>query len=190
MQYLTVRKSKNGNLNQLIWDWSVKVRSRNFVVTGPILQEKARELTKEMDFATFKASNGWLQACKKPYSAKSSMLSGEAANVRNADVEKWKLRLPKLRKGYSLDNIFNANETGLFYSTLVSCFISFYSFILLVLPAYCTMVVLIKNKAAFTRALHPASITRRARAGLFTLYELSTALKLKRAGSAGKQFPC
>ena len=91
---------------------------RNFVVTGPILQEKARELTKEMDFTTFKASNGFLQAFKMQYGAKSSMLSGEAADVRDADVEEWKLRLPKLHKGYSLDNIFNADETSLFYCTL------------------------------------------------------------------------
>ena len=41
IQYLTVKKSKNGNLNQLVWDWLVKTRSRNFIVTGPILQEKA-----------------------------------------------------------------------------------------------------------------------------------------------------
>ena len=71
IQYLTVRKSKNGNLNQFVWDWFVKVRSRNFVVTGPILHDKARELAKEMDFTTFKASNGWLQAFKKRYGAKS-----------------------------------------------------------------------------------------------------------------------
>ena len=61
VQYLTVRKSKNGNLNQLVWDWFVKARWQNFIVTGPILQEKARELAKEMDFTTFKASNGRLQ---------------------------------------------------------------------------------------------------------------------------------
>ena len=103
-EWHTVRKSKNSNLNQLVWDWFVKARSRNFVVTGPILQEKARELAKEMDFTTFKALNGWLESFKKRYGAKSSMLSGEAADVRDADVEDWKLRLPKLREGYSLDN--------------------------------------------------------------------------------------
>ena len=93
MQYLAVRKSNNSNLNELIWDWFAKARSWNFVVTGPILQEKARELVKEMDFTTFKASNGWLQSFKKRYGANSSMLSGEAADVRDADVEDWKLRL-------------------------------------------------------------------------------------------------
>ena len=71
-----------------------------------------------MDFTTFKVSNGWVQSFKKWYSAVSSMLSGEAADVHYADVEDWKLRLLKLRKGYYLDNIFNQGEKGLFYQTL------------------------------------------------------------------------
>ena len=83
----------------------------------PILQEKAWELVKAMDYTTFKVLNGWLQAFKKWYGAKSLMLGGEAADVRDADVEDWKLRLPKLCDGYSLDNIFNTDETGLFYRT-------------------------------------------------------------------------
>ena len=70
-----------------------------------------------MDFTIFKALNGWLQSFQKQYSAKSSMLSGEAADVRNAAVEDWKLRSQKLHERYSLDNIFNADETGLFHCT-------------------------------------------------------------------------
>ena len=44
--------------------------------------------------------------------------------------------------------------------------------------------------ATFTRALYPEPIACLVRAGLFTLYEPSTACKLKRAGSAWKRFPC
>ena len=89
---------------------------RNFVVTYPIRQEKTRELAKKTNFTTFKASNSWLQFFQKRYSAKSLTLSGEAADVRNTAVD-WKLLLPKLFKGYSLD-MFNADETRLFYRTL------------------------------------------------------------------------
>ena len=113
LQYLAAKKNKNGDLNQLVWDWFTKARSRNFVITGPILQEKARELANDKGLTTFKASNGWLESFRKRYGAKSSKLSGMAA-----EMEDWKLRLSRLCEGYSLDNIFNADETGLFYRTL------------------------------------------------------------------------
>ena len=49
IEYFTVRKSKNGSLYQLVCDWFGKARSWNFVVTSPILHDKARELMKDMD---------------------------------------------------------------------------------------------------------------------------------------------
>lgn len=90
IQYLT-SKSKNGDLNQLVWDWFTKARSRNMVVTGPLLQEKAKELAKEMGFENFSASNGWLDAFKKRYGAKSLsqaklVTSLTVLNSRNAPI--------------------------------------------------------------------------------------------------------
>ena len=83
----TISRCKNGNLNQLVWDWFIKARSQNFVVTSSILQKKARELAMEMEFSTFKVSNSCLQSFKKRDGAMLSMLSEEMTDVHNADVE-------------------------------------------------------------------------------------------------------
>ena len=58
----TKRMKTNGNeeLDQDVWEWFVAARSKNLPVSGPILQEKAREIAQEKH-TKFKASNGWLE---------------------------------------------------------------------------------------------------------------------------------
>ena len=49
-----------------------------------------------------------------------AVLSGEAAEVREETVTDWSSRLPDICKGYAKEDIFNADETGLFYRTMPS----------------------------------------------------------------------
>ena len=46
------------------------------------------------------------------------VLSGEAADVDPTVVSDWSERLKTICQGYALKDIFNADETGLFYSAL------------------------------------------------------------------------
>ena len=45
-------------------------------------------------------------------------LCGESASVDPITVEEWKKRLPMLLDSYSMDNVYNADETGLFFKLL------------------------------------------------------------------------
>lgn len=47
-----------------------------------------------------------------------SISTGEAASVPTATVEEWKKRLPDVTAGYDLQDIFNADETGVYYRSL------------------------------------------------------------------------
>ena len=47
-----------------------------------------------------------------------STLSGEAADVSESVVEDWSRRLDSVCKGYWLQDIVNADETGFFYRAL------------------------------------------------------------------------
>ena len=64
------------------------------------------------------ASNGWLEAWRKRYSVKSCVLSGEAADVSDDIISDWSARLPSMCDGYSFNNIFNADETGMFFRSI------------------------------------------------------------------------
>lgn len=93
-------------------EWFTVARSKNIPITGRLIQEKALMLAQEMSQdSEFKASNGWLQSWQRRYNVKSSVLSGEGAEVTIDDINDWSQRLPSLCSGYALKDIFNADET-------------------------------------------------------------------------------
>ena len=49
---------------------------------------------------------------------KSCVLSGEAADVSDDIISDWSARLPSMCEGYSLNIIFNADETGMFFRSI------------------------------------------------------------------------
>ena len=105
-------------LEQRLLSWFHTARSRNIVVTGPLLQTKALEIAKNMD-VDFKASNGWLYRFQKRHNIACKSLRGESADVSEDAVNSWKTDiLPRLVEGYAKEDVFNADETALFYRQL------------------------------------------------------------------------
>lgn len=117
-KYLTAKRSAYTDLNNLVWEWFYMARSKQIPVSGKLLQEKALMLSVEMGHDNFTASNGWLGSFKKTYNIKTSALSGEAASVSEEAVTDWTHRLPALCDGYSPSDVFNADETGLFFRSV------------------------------------------------------------------------
>ena len=117
-KYAKVRKTGNEDLNFTMFEWFCKVRSRNIPVTGKLIQEKARGLAAECGMRDFKASNGWLDSFKRRNNIRSAVISGEANDVDPSTVDDWTRCLPSICEGYAPQNIFNADETGLYYRAL------------------------------------------------------------------------
>lgn len=95
-------------------------RSRSLPISGKMIQEKALLVAAEFEHTTFAASNGWLRRWQERHNVKSSILSGESADVKQQDVDDWKKRLPMICDGFNDSDIFNADETALFYRQLPS----------------------------------------------------------------------
>ena len=105
-------------LDKRLLAWHSDARAHNIPVSDSIMQEKARHIAAEIRYSDFKGSNGWLQRFKQRWGLSSRKLSGESASMDEAVVNSWKRGLPVLLSGYELKDIFNCDETGLFFRAM------------------------------------------------------------------------
>ena len=70
---------------------------------------------KPLGHNTFKASNGWLNKLKKRNNIVFPKICGESACVKKDTSGEWQIKLPTLIENYEPNNVFNADETALFY---------------------------------------------------------------------------
>ena len=101
---------------------------RGVPTTGPIVQAKARELHQRVNDAhgdrapmkEFTASAGWLWRFCQRHSIGQLSLQGEKLSADQPAADTF---IPKFQEfvadgGYSLDQVFNCDETGLYYKLL------------------------------------------------------------------------
>ena len=105
-------------LDDRIYNWFAAVRSRNRPVSGPMLQTKAREVAECIGLDEFVASNGWLEKFRKRHNINCRVLSGESAEMNQKVVTNWNNNIMYLLRDTPLKNVFNFDETGLFYKGL------------------------------------------------------------------------
>uniref|UniRef100_A0A3Q2XZU1 HTH CENPB-type domain-containing protein n=1 Tax=Hippocampus comes TaxID=109280 RepID=A0A3Q2XZU1_HIPCM len=105
---LVARRTRFGAVNDRVLEWFLCCRAKNFPLTGPLIREKASSIAKSMGIDDFEASGGWLQKFVARHQLTNSILCGEGGELSG------------LIEGYSANNIFNCDETGLFFRTLPS----------------------------------------------------------------------
>ena len=66
----------------------------------------------------FCASNGWLEKWKQIYGIRNRVISGEASDVPVETVDAWLERIQELVRGYAPKDIWNMDETGVFFQAL------------------------------------------------------------------------
>ena len=66
----------------------------------------------------FEASNGWLEHFKKRFGLRQTRIVGEEWNVPITTIKAWMERLPENIQGYSADDIWNMDESGLLFKAL------------------------------------------------------------------------
>ena len=116
--YTKVRKTGYEEIDKVLWDWFTRARAKNIPVTVRLIQERAIMYASELGIDQFSGSNGWLEKWQKRHNVRMVVLSGEAADVDPTVVSDWSERLKTICQGYALKDIFNSDETGLFYRAL------------------------------------------------------------------------
>ncbi|UYV74882.1 hypothetical protein LAZ67_12001658 [Cordylochernes scorpioides] len=118
----TLKRDRGGEFPEIEEALFRRIRQANamkLAINGNILKEKAILLALKMGQDNFEASNGWLEKFKARRNIAFKRLHGEAGSVDANSVATWKGEIiPSLLAKYSPQDIFNADETGLFYKLL------------------------------------------------------------------------
>ncbi|XP_057327621.1 tigger transposable element-derived protein 4-like [Microplitis mediator] len=111
------RTTEHNDIDQALLKWFKHQRSNNIPISGPILQEKTNDFARQLGKENFKCSSSWVQRFRLRHSIVSGKISGEAADVPIGTKEEWlSQKWPILCQGYKPEDIFNADELGLFYN--------------------------------------------------------------------------
>ena len=105
----------NEQLNTLIIQWLNDANTRKISVSGPLIQQRALKFAADLGLSEFKASNGWLDKFLKRNNIVFKKMSGERGDVDSKCVSDWKDKIPSVCEGYQPRDIFNMDETGIFF---------------------------------------------------------------------------
>lgn len=115
-----IRPARMEDVEDELLTWFNDVRNSNVPISGIILMEKAKSIAQSLGFSEseFAASNGWLWRFQKRHGISSLVICGELNKVNNENVEEWLKTFEKLREKYAPRNVFNMDESGIFFNLL------------------------------------------------------------------------
>ncbi|XP_055904281.1 tigger transposable element-derived protein 6-like [Eupeodes corollae] len=98
--------------------WFKDMRSKNAIITGPMLMDKAKSFSLMLD-VDFEPTNGWLDRWKKRENIQFKKLCGEKNSADTVAANAWLENVwPDIRQNYDPDDIYNADESGLMFKAL------------------------------------------------------------------------
>ena len=113
-----LRTGKYSVIEDALLMWFKQARAQNAPISGPLLMEKASTLSNEMRLE-FNPNPGWLERFKRRNGIVFKKICGEANQVTNSMTDEWlNSILSTILINYSASDIFNADESGLFFRCL------------------------------------------------------------------------
>ena len=112
------RHDKYHKINEILFEWCKRCCASNIYLNDLMLKEEAMAIKEQLqnsDFDDFSALDGWLNCRKTTYSIKEHRIVGKAGDVSTETVSSWMERINELIEGYSLENIWNMDESGCFF---------------------------------------------------------------------------
>ncbi|KAL3859266.1 hypothetical protein ACJMK2_009493 [Sinanodonta woodiana] len=120
------RGGKAKDVEEALLQWFAQARSRPIPINGPLLLEKANQLANDSGLHDFKATSGWLERWKLRNGIQFKRQHGEKPDAVDFGAERWLIDvLPEILKDYHPKDIFNADETGLYWRALPHGTLSF-----------------------------------------------------------------
>ncbi|GBM31220.1 hypothetical protein AVEN_193350-1 [Araneus ventricosus] len=110
---LQFRKTETSEIDEVVMKWFRSCKEHSY--KRCFASRKTREVGRTLGLDTFKASNGWLEKFWTRHNISFKFICGEEKSVDPNHVTDWVEKLKSVCQGYDVKNIFNTDETGLFY---------------------------------------------------------------------------
>ncbi|XP_065284391.1 tigger transposable element-derived protein 6-like [Dermacentor albipictus] len=114
-----VTRPLHEELDKAVHAWFVEARASNVPLSGSIVQQKALNYACLLGIDDFKASIGWLNRFKARHNIVGKVLCGESMSADVDGAAAWKAsNMAGILSNFAPADIYNADETGLFYEML------------------------------------------------------------------------
>ncbi|CAG7820999.1 unnamed protein product [Allacma fusca] len=114
-----MRTPEYDDIDMSLLEWFKLQRNRGIPLGGSLLLEKAAEFARWFGKTKFQASSGWFTKWKQRHNIAFKTVSGELAQVDLSITLNWiQYVYSTVAQRYEARDIFNADETGLFYKAL------------------------------------------------------------------------
>lgn len=110
-----LREPENPDLDNCVLKWFKQTRDKKIPVSGPLIRMKAEQFATALGKNDFKASTGWLDGFKDRNKISFKSICGESGAVNQQEANQWKTDLEKMIQDVDERDIFNVDETGLFF---------------------------------------------------------------------------
>jgi hypothetical protein len=111
------KKSDYDDVDEELYSYFIKMRKKDAEICTNDLKYKALEIAIGKNYCDFKASNGYIRGFKARYNIQFKDLHGEAGSVNTSTTNDWFKKIRTILKDYAIDDIYNLDETGLFYKS-------------------------------------------------------------------------
>ena len=113
------RGTKYADLEKNLVVWIKAALNSKIPISGGVLRQKAVDIANSMGISGFSGSNGWFRNFKYRNQIAYKVISGEAKDVNIDTIENWRENVfREIYARYKEKDIFNADETGLFFKVL------------------------------------------------------------------------
>ena len=113
------RTGKDSDVEAALKTWFTSSRGRDVPLSGPVLQEKAKDLAAKLNKPDFKPTTGWFCRWKERNAIVYKQIHGEKKDADEPAADRWVADvLPELLKNYKPDDVYNCDETAIYYRAM------------------------------------------------------------------------
>lgn len=115
-QYRRIGTVRNPDIENKLTRWFYK-HQHNVNMSGELIKKKAERIRDDSNVPAedFKISSMWLEGFKKRHGIRDRRRHGESGEVDMELVENERPKIKEILDSYELEDIYNMDETGLFY---------------------------------------------------------------------------